>query len=475
LKSVSIKEAVRLVARTYVSNFNVVKGLNLTPVLVGGAGEGKTSVAEIIKNIFNGVLYVIDGTTVKEGEITGMPIVTEDKEFGGDHVTYTPHWVIKKIQNMENKLVDNILADKDKLDEFKNIIDIPDEVNSDINKVRELIIESLGKLTGIEKLELIKKKVIKPAIILVDEINRGSREVMQELMNLLLSRNVNGYDLPWWAFVMATQNPSGRSGYTVMSFDQAQQDRIFLIPVKQKTSEFINWGMESGRLHRDVIDFLSTNPDMLRLREGSHNREGEGFPSPRSWEMCSQILFTDEIDEFKETLNFDDDLYTTIELSGIISGIDMNKSDIKNLILSKIGTDVGESFMSFRDNKDNMIHPSDILTGTKSTINNKTKEKLSEITSLRENVLSMNMLRYMNDNYDHLSKNANKFKNINSQLSEFFDLMNPSNRSNFARQLVSNNKFEYLFDNYFDVIYEYIKDSFKEYYNKFKERIADLK
>lgn len=339
-KAVGVKKAFRLVKKIFYTNLYSPKGINLTPLLVGPTGIGKSTLAFLLAENTNSTFINLDGTTLKEGEIPGMPVVSKDEEFGGNHVKYEPHWSIKKIQNNEKTIIKNISK---KISKVLEILDVDQKniLDGTNNQKAEFIYNTyFESLTGDQKLKLIKAEIIKTIVVMIDEINRGSREVMQELMNFLLSRNVSGYNIPWWTFIMAAQNPSGRTGYSVSSFGPAQQDRVLVINMDQNIEEFIDWGMESKRLHPDVIDFLISQPEFLKIQDGQYPRDGEAFPSPRSWEMCSLILFNDDNDKLNDFLKFDNEDYTSHEKASIYtdgSSNNLEYDELYTLIKGKIG------------------------------------------------------------------------------------------------------------------------------------------
>lgn len=60
---------------------------------------------------------------------------------------------------------------------------------------------ALESITPTQKLDMLKSGEIKPVIVFIDEINRTENSVYKELMNILLTRSVNGYRFPWWVLL----------------------------------------------------------------------------------------------------------------------------------------------------------------------------------------------------------------------------------------------------------------------------------
>ena len=66
-------------------------------------------------------------------------------------------------------------------------------------------------------------------IIFIDEINRTENTVYKELMNILLTRSVNGYQFPWWVLFVGAMNPSTQNSvYATNEMDPAQLDRFLI-------------------------------------------------------------------------------------------------------------------------------------------------------------------------------------------------------------------------------------------------------
>ena len=72
-------------------------------------------------------------------------------------------------------------------------------------------------------------------LLFIDEFNRSSNEVMQECMNIILNREINGIEIPENVFIACAMNPTaGMDGYdrasgnncnyTTKELDPAQAD-----------------------------------------------------------------------------------------------------------------------------------------------------------------------------------------------------------------------------------------------------------
>ena len=199
------------------------------PLIIGESGIGKTSLIKeyTFKNdIF---LITVDANLLKEGEIGGLPMVNNG------NTRYAPY---HKLVEMDAYLENN---------------------------------KGMG-------------------LIFIDELNRCEHAVQQELMNIILNREINGYKLNDRVIVAAAMNPPNRtsesfeSGYEVTDMDPAQEDRFVWLNMDSDPKEWIKWGMEEGKIHPTVIDFISTFREYLNYKP----EDESVFSTPRSWERVSR-------------------------------------------------------------------------------------------------------------------------------------------------------------------------------------------
>ncbi len=207
------------------------------PLIVGESGIGKTALARRLARTNGWQLIVIDGNLLKEGEIGGLPTVAQ----------YTS------------------VDDEGKREEKKTT------VYAVHTKLRE-IDERLAKGEGV--------------LLFIDEINRCEHTVQQELMNLILNREINGYKLSEKVKLLAAMNPSNKYGadfdYQVVEMDPAQENRFVWLQMESDHMEWLKWAMEAG-IEEEVINFISTFPEYLY-----HKSETEISATPRSYERISK-------------------------------------------------------------------------------------------------------------------------------------------------------------------------------------------
>lgn len=208
------------------------------PIIVGESGIGKTALAKELANKKGWSIVIIDGNLLKEGEIGGLPTV-EDYKFKGARGEDT----CKK---------STVYAIHTKLQEIDSLIYGGKEV-----------------------------------LLFIDEINRCEHTVQQELMNLILNRNINGYKLNEKVKILAAMNPSSKYGedfdYQVVDMDAAQENRFVWLQMESDSKAWLSWATENN-LEKKVIEFISTFPEYLH----SNYDDEQIKATPRSFERVSK-------------------------------------------------------------------------------------------------------------------------------------------------------------------------------------------
>lgn len=191
------------------------------PLLIGETGIGKTALATDLAAENGWTLIDIDGNILKEGEIGGLPTV-ENRT-----TVYAIHHKLKEI--------DEALAEG------------------------------------------------KTVLLFIDEINRCEHAVQQELMNLILNHEINGYHLDESVRIIAAMNPTDTYDYQTVEMDDAQKNRFVWLYMEPDYMQWLDWAATKG-IEPRVMEFISTFPDYL-----SQRNEDDINATPRSYERISDI------------------------------------------------------------------------------------------------------------------------------------------------------------------------------------------
>ena len=300
------------------------------PLVVGESGIGKTALAKTLAKENNWSLIVIDGNLLKEGEIGGLPTI-------------------------ESYVTTNSNGDK---------IEKKSTVYAVHNKLRE-IDKEISKGNSV--------------LLFIDEINRCEHTVQQELMNLILNREINGYKLHDDVKILAAMNPSSKYGsdfdYQVVDMDAAQENRFVWLNMEPDYTQWLSWAIDAG-IEQKVIEFISTFPEYLNKAN-----EDDVRATPRSYERVSKT--------YKEYKNKMDIIPRTVFL---------------NVIKGNVGKIIAEEFISFvESNHSPLISFEDVFSGD--ILNESVVEKVNNETHTRLYLSAMNILKTLevninDENYD---------------------------------------------------------------------------
>lgn len=361
----SIVTVKRLVKRVIVSNLATEKiDLYLTPLISGKHGIGKSQIIKSIAKEIDGICYTIEGGTLKEGEITGIPYQYSDEE-GNIHFRFLPYYVIENIQKLEKDYETSHLK--------------------------------LDNLSSIEKIDAILSKKVKPVIVFIDEINRTDNAVYKELMNILLTRIVNGYKLPWWVFFVAAMNPSNDdSSYQTNEMDPAQLDRFFKISAKENLQEWVTYA-KNTEMDSTILEFVKTNGDFLSAPDEGLVDDEEGTPSPRGWDMIDTIV---------KARNITKPFFSDAEQSQMMK-------DIKTLIEVKVGKKIALMYFKFLSQV--QMYLLDEFLSDDDTLSNFLALK-PKLTTAAFAVLINDITNYLKNNIVNLKLDTNEFNKMVSKL-----------------------------------------------------------
>lgn len=329
-------------------NFNEIKqsielvlATQEVPLIVGDSGIGKTALAQAICKEKDWYLISIDGNLLKEGEIGGLPTVeTLSSVIDGKTLTYktTVYAVHHKLYELDSQLAQG-----------------------------------------------------KTVLLFIDEINRCEHSVQQELMNLILNREINGFRLHPDVKIMAAMNPSAKYGtnfdYQVVDMDAAQENRFVWLRMESDPIAWLNWAMEN-RIDEKVIAFISTFPEYLY-----HVNEDSIRATPRSYERLSKAYQVYQKEANK-----------------------ISRSAFYHVVEGNVGKMIAEVFMSFVEHDyAPLLTYEDVFLGD--VLHENIPEKIMKETHTRLYLTARNILREVDLKLEHRIDNT---KEIIGGLSQFF-------------------------------------------------------
>ena len=416
---ISINEAKRLVKRALLANLATDKrDLAITPLVSGRHGIGKSQMVKSIAQDLGGVCITIEGGTLKEGEITGLPYQYKD-ENGQIRFRFLPYYAVERIQAEEKRLFE--LSGRTVTQEM---------LSGDENRY------AMNDLTPQEKIDALLSGKVRPVILFIDEINRTENSVYKELMNILLTRSVNGYEFPWWVFFVGAMNPSTQNSvYATNEMDPAQLDRFIKIKVGDNTKEWLSYGKTAG-IDPRILSFIKDNPKCLSSQAKDLDDEEKPEPSPRGWDMVDTLLSSEEM--LRPFFTDKENDPKTVE------------KDMKNLVAAKLGASVATMFFASIVSKARALMPEEIFADDANLTN--TTSVIGQLSAAKKVQTCNLMLDYLKENIEFIMLDKAQFGIIKQQLAKLVQLLDASTRLLFAQNLTAamtddgNSLIEMLFD-----------------------------
>lgn len=292
------------------------------PLIVGESGIGKTALAKTLAEKNKWSFITVDGNLLKEGEIGGLPTVESylKKDSDGNLI--------------EKKAT--IYAVHTKLK----------EIDEEVNKGNDVL-------------------------LFIDEINRCEHTVQQELMNLILNREINGYRLANNVRILAAMNPSSKYGsdfdYQVVDMDAAQENRFVWLNMESDHRAWIKWAV-TAEIDTKVIEFISTFPEYLHKIN-----EDDISATPRSFERISKSykIYKERKDEIP-------------------------KSVFLNVLKGNVGRVIAEEFISFVEAEQSpLISFEEVFT--ENYIKSELTEKIKKESHTRLYLSAMNIMKALEE------------------------------------------------------------------------------
>lgn len=218
-------------------------------------------------------------------------------------------------------------------------------------------------------------------VIFFDEFNRGKPEVYQCIMDMVLNRKLNGFNLPKQTRIIAAMNPNGEEyDYDVTILDRALLDRFNKYEFYPTTEEWISWAV-SHNIDNDIIGYISKNStDLDPPKSISEDLLNEVHPSRRSWARVSEIIKDNPDIISKENKIFETMLY------GII------------------GRAVTGKFITYMKNSRNGINPGTIVTRWSDDV----KGRVLNMGNTEISTLNRELGKWFDEQYDSISMSAEK-------------------------------------------------------------------
>jgi len=126
-----------------------------------------------------------------------------------------------------------------------------------------------------------------PHILLLDEFNRATQEIMNGAFQIVLDRELNGLTLHDETRVFACIN--GGSNYSVNEMDPALVNRFAIFNYLPDIEDWIKWAGDTG-VDPVIVDYIRHHHAALRFTDLDKLEPLTAHPTPRSWEKVDKCL-----------------------------------------------------------------------------------------------------------------------------------------------------------------------------------------
>ena len=123
-------------------------------------------------------------------------------------------------------------------------------------------------------------------ILFLDELTSAPQMTQAGCYQLVLDRKLGEYVLPDGWVVIAAGNPASERGVH-FSMPRPLRNRFVHLDLEADLNDWCKWAVGAG-VRPEIIAFLRFKPDLLHTADATS--DANAWPTPRSWEMASNVL-----------------------------------------------------------------------------------------------------------------------------------------------------------------------------------------
>jgi len=123
-------------------------------------------------------------------------------------------------------------------------------------------------------------------ILFLDELTSAPQMTQAGCYQLVLDRKLGEYVLPDGWVVIAAGNPASERGVH-FSMPRPLRNRFVHLDLEADLNDWCKWAVGAG-VRPEIIAFLRFKPDLLHAADTTS--DANAWPTPRSWEMASNVL-----------------------------------------------------------------------------------------------------------------------------------------------------------------------------------------
>lgn len=123
-------------------------------------------------------------------------------------------------------------------------------------------------------------------ILFLDELTSAPQMTQAGCYQLVLDRRLGEYVLPDGWVVIAAGNPASERGVH-FSMPRPLRNRFVHLDLEADLDDWCKWAIKAS-VRSEIIAFLRFKPDLLHAADTTS--DANAWPTPRSWEMASNVL-----------------------------------------------------------------------------------------------------------------------------------------------------------------------------------------
>ncbi|MCX7928970.1 MAG: MoxR family ATPase [Patescibacteria group bacterium] len=170
-----------------------------------------------------------------------------------------------------------------------------------------------------------------PTLYFFDEFNSAPPTIQAVAYQIILDRKIGPHSLNDTDFIVAAGNTVSDKGIT-FKMPNPLANRFVHLNLKVNFDDFYNYAVKN-KLHQHVVGYLNYQKGDLYVPD--YSPEVRGFPTPRSWEFVSRILYK----------------------------VGDRNIDILPLVAGAVGEGVAYKFLSYRRVAESVVNINEIITG----------------------------------------------------------------------------------------------------------------
>lgn len=123
-------------------------------------------------------------------------------------------------------------------------------------------------------------------ILFLDELTSAPQMTQAGCYQLVLDRKLGEYVLPDGWVVIAAGNPASERGVH-FAMPRPLRNRFVHLELEADLDDWCKWAVKAG-VRPEIVAFLRFKPDLLHTADTT--TDANAWPTPRSWEMASNVL-----------------------------------------------------------------------------------------------------------------------------------------------------------------------------------------